>query len=91
MKKRKPSNTKIAPWLERLMVAERTRGATFRTIASQFGLSKSHVHRLLRDVAIVVGPRAPKRPMLRTWCELVPREDGRLVAVVRVLPPRRGI
>jgi hypothetical protein len=58
------------------LVADRIAGHTFRAIAARHGLSKSQVHRLLRDVPIMIGPRAPKpeRPAYRL--ELVPLPGG---------------
>lgn len=59
-----------------LMTADRIAGHTFRVIAARHGLSKSQVHRLLRDVPIMIGPRAPRRAPPLYRLELVPLPGG---------------
>lgn len=59
-----------------LLTADRIAGHTFRAIAARHGLSKSQVHRLLRDVPILIGPRAPKPEAPAFRLELVPLPGG---------------
>lgn len=63
-----------------LLTADRIAGHTFRSIAARHGLSKSQVHRLLRDVPILLGPRAPKPEPPPYRLELVPLPGGGFTA-----------
>jgi hypothetical protein len=58
------------------LARQRMFGASIRQIAKRHNLSKSHVHRLVRDVAIVCGSRRrkPEKPIAR--CTIVPCADG---------------
>jgi hypothetical protein len=58
------------------LARQRMFGASFRQIAKSAGLSKSHVHRLVRDVAIICGSRRRKQEKPLYRLELVPCADG---------------
>jgi hypothetical protein len=58
------------------LARQRMFGASIRQIAKRHNLSKSQVHRLVHDVAIVHGGRRrkPEKPIAR--CTIVPCADG---------------
>jgi hypothetical protein len=66
------------------LARQRMFGASCRQIAKSAGLSKSHVHRLVRDVAIICGSRRrkPEKPIAR--CTIVPCADGLGYRIVTV-------
>lgn len=60
----------------RNMEAMRLGGSTIRAIAAATGISKSEVHRLVRDVEPLLGPRAKHHHLERITFELVPAPGG---------------
>lgn len=89
-RKPKPPPEPETPLLK-AMIAERTRGATFRAIAQQFNTSKSTVHRLLGDCAILIGPKVKTPPRPRPQYALVPNAEGwhDLKLIAHHLPPEK--
>jgi hypothetical protein len=58
------------------LARQRMFGASFGQIAKSSGLSKTHVYRMLRDVAIICGKRRRSTEQLTTRCTIVPCADG---------------